>query len=293
MTEPLIVEAEDENAESANLEGAGIFSSFNDLHVLEYEKEPDGDQIAFAAADAGLDALDAAMDPLGALTSAGLGWLIEHVWFLHEPLDALAGDPAQITAQARTWHEAAVALRDVAGQYRKEADGLTGWDGAAAAAYRLVVHDYTAAMEAGAASAEQLGQIVLGSGAAVGTVRSLVRDAIADFVARVVIWAVGAAVTAWLTAGGSLAALAVQVTVDAAGLAAKIAGRISRLLDELAAAGDDVVEVAATLKGLAADLRRLVPPAQPAFDVTPAVPELVETGKQLAEAEQEQREWTR
>ncbi|MGI9001385.1 MAG: hypothetical protein ACR2GH_06925 [Pseudonocardia sp.] len=291
MSEPLVAEAENEDAEGINLEGARAFSDIADLHEALTEESPHADRIGFAAAAVGLEALDAAMDPLGALTSAGIGWLIEHVWFLHEPLDHLAGDPTQITAQARTWHNAGVAMSTVAGEYRAQVDGLTAWTGAAADAYRRTAHDHTAALETGAASADRLGQVIIGSGAAVGTVRALIRDAIADFVARVIMWALGSAVAAWLTAGGSLVALAAAVSTDAANLAMDIARRISRLLDELAAAGDDAAAVAATLRGLAADLRRLQPPQRLGLDGHLLVPKLIETGKQSSTAEQEERRW--
>lgn len=288
---PLVVEAENEDAAGINLEGTRIFSTIADLHEALTEENPHAGQIGFVAAAVGLEALDTVMDPLGALTSAGIGWLIEHVWFLHEPLDHLAGDPTQITAQAKTWHKAGVAISIVAGEYRAQVDGLASWTGAAVDAYRRTAHDHTAALEIGAASADQLGRVIIGSGAAVGTVRALIRDAIADFVARVILWALGSAVAAWVTAGGSLVILAAAVIADAASLAMNMARRISRLLDELAAAGDDAVAVAATLRGLAADLRRLQPPQRPGLHMPALVPKLIETGKQSSEAEQEERQW--
>ncbi|MGH3567017.1 MAG: WXG100 family type VII secretion target [Pseudonocardia sp.] len=295
MSEPvsgsLVAETETEDVERINLEGARIFSSIADLHEALTEESPHAGRIGFVGAAVGLEALNATMNPLGALTSAGIGWLIEHVWFLHEPLDHLAGDPTQITAQARTWHNAGVAISTVAGEYRAQVDGLSAWTGAAADAYRRTAHDHTAALEIGSAAADRLGQVIIGSGAAVGTVRALIRDAIADFVARVILWALGSAAAAWLTAGGSLVALVAAVITDAATLAMNIARRISRLLDELAAAGDDAVAVAATLRGLAADLRRLQPPQAPGLEMYPLVPKLIETGKQSSTAEQEERRW--
>lgn len=51
----------------------------------------------------GLDALGFVANPLGALASAGVGWLIEQLDFLREPLDDLAGDPGAIMGVAAVW----------------------------------------------------------------------------------------------------------------------------------------------------------------------------------------------
>src|SRR5947209_2066731 len=81
-------------------EGAGLFND-----VASTIQDASGGNWGGLAMDIGADALDAlgmAMDPLGALAGAGIGWLIEHVSFLKKPLDWLAGDPEAVTAKAQT-----------------------------------------------------------------------------------------------------------------------------------------------------------------------------------------------
>ena len=56
------------------------------------------------------------LHPFDALLQAGLGWLVEHVAFLREPLDALAGDPDAVLAQARHWDQVAGELRAAASE---------------------------------------------------------------------------------------------------------------------------------------------------------------------------------
>lgn len=51
----------------------------------------------------GLSALSAVMDPFQVIFAAGVGWLMEHVAILREPLDWLAGDPKEIEGHAATW----------------------------------------------------------------------------------------------------------------------------------------------------------------------------------------------
>ncbi|MGI5238593.1 hypothetical protein [Dactylosporangium sp. CA-139066] len=50
-----------------------------------------------------LDGLAAVSDPIGTVLPYGVAWIIEHVEPLRKALDWLAGDPAQITANAETW----------------------------------------------------------------------------------------------------------------------------------------------------------------------------------------------
>lgn len=53
----------------------------------------------------GLGALGTIMDPFQAIFAAGVGWLMEHVAILREPLDWLAGDPKEIEGHAQTWRD--------------------------------------------------------------------------------------------------------------------------------------------------------------------------------------------
>ena len=66
---------------------------------------------------AGLDALALISDPAGVLLQYGVAWIIEHVRPLSEALDRLAGDPAEIAANARTW-------RTMAGDLDRQADEI-------------------------------------------------------------------------------------------------------------------------------------------------------------------------
>ncbi|GEL18396.1 PPE domain-containing protein [Pseudonocardia asaccharolytica] len=231
MTNPLIAAPENEDAEPANWEGAGVFSSVADLTAGL--TGGDAQLAAFSAAGAGLDALGLVMNPLGSLLEAGIGWLIEHVAFLHEPLDALAGDPTQIRAQARTWHNVAGELRSVVGRYRDEAGALPGWEGAAADAYRAAARCYTTALRNMGAQADELAVLILGTGELVGTVRALVRDVVASFVADLIMVGIGAVVAAVASAGTTLAAAVAWAVNRACQVAAMIADRIGSLLDDL------------------------------------------------------------
>jgi hypothetical protein len=83
------------NAQSA---GGGILSDV--ASTITDARNGDWLNLGVDVATDALDLLGVAMDPLGSLASAGVGWLIEHISFLKEGLDKLAGSPT------RTWRRA-------------------------------------------------------------------------------------------------------------------------------------------------------------------------------------------
>ncbi|MDN5749188.1 MAG: PPE domain-containing protein [Pseudonocardia sp.] len=294
-TDSLVAEP---NGDVRALEGAGAASSWDDLNSAWASPHPDMLQIAFATAGAGLDSLDAVMDPVGALGTAGIGWLIEHVAFLREPLDALAGDPAQITAQAQTWHNVATELAAVAGRYRgAAASAAADWEGAGSDAYTAAVADYTARLDDAAGRAERLSSVILLSGAGVGTVRSLIRDWIADLVWEFVCAVVVLGLAAFVTFGGSLAAGTVGMIVRAIDLANDIARRISELLDTLSDAGQTVKQLVDAMRDTVAQARAAAPGLRASAQDLRAAAEsvradkIIETGKQITGAGQSRLGW--
>lgn len=291
MSNPLVAGP----AAPAATEGAGALSSWADLAGAVASGRPDGGGIAFCAAAAGLDSLGVALHPFDAMLAAGLGWLVEHVEFLREPLDVLAGDAAVIAAAARTWHDVAGELRSVAAGYRAAA--VPEWHGAAADAYRGAAGGLTASMDTAAGHADVLADLILATGAAVGTVRAAVRDAIAEFLALVVEYVLAAGALALLTAGGSLGAMVASVVVRATELAAAICGRLAELLRTLAAAGTAAGRAAEAMRAAAARARTVAPllrVAGEAFDGAASdayAPVFVEAGKQATGAARERRTW--
>ncbi|MGX6602073.1 hypothetical protein ACWKSP_08065 [Micromonosporaceae bacterium Da 78-11] len=178
------------------------------------------------AAAGGLDALALVSDPVGALLQYGVAWLIEHVKPLSEALDRLAGDPAQISAHARTWHNVASSLAteadDLAGAVRRE---VADWSGTAATAYRTWAHEREQALRTLGRAADTMAAITEAAGVLIGAVRLMVRDAVATVVSRLIVYA------AELLATGGLATPLVVEQV--ATLCASWAARISRWLKDL------------------------------------------------------------
>jgi hypothetical protein len=132
---------------------------------------------------AALDVLGLVTDPLGTLVSWGVAWLLDHVKPLSEALDALAGNPAQIAANAQTWRNVSDQLATASRGYADSTVTHLGtWNGAARAAYDGHATELVGALGALSGAAHTMSSIVQGSGELVALVRTLVRDAIAEFV---------------------------------------------------------------------------------------------------------------
>jgi hypothetical protein len=291
--DPLVVAPENEDAQPLDWEGAGVASSWSDLNAAVTADHVDPAEVAFTAAGAGLDTLGAVVSPLDSLLAGGVGWLIEHVWFLHEPLDALAGDPTQITAQARTWHNVGVELGAVAQDHRGAAAALGGWEGPAGEAYRGAVDRFSGALERAGRDATELADLILTTGAQVGTVRALVRDWIAEWVGEALQYAVVVGVAALVSAGGALGVGAVRLIVSALELAGTIVRQVRRLLDALTLAGGAAARISGAIQQSATAVRAAMPTLAAADRAAGdmRVGWAVEYGKQDTKAEQQQRTW--
>ncbi|GAA2395271.1 hypothetical protein Cme02nite_55440 [Catellatospora methionotrophica] len=170
------------------------------------------------------------LDPVGALVTAGFGWVVEHVQPLSDALDWLVGDPDHVAANAQTWRNVAEEQDSIADHYlRGVRYEIPDWRGAAAAAYRAQAAD-TFELTAGLAKAsEAMGVIVEMTGSLVTLVRTLVRDLIGELVsilvARIPLW------TAETLGTFGLATPYVEAQVAA--LVAKWGARIMRLIKAL------------------------------------------------------------
>jgi hypothetical protein len=244
-------------------EGAGLVSDVADLAKVG-AKANDGPgfdpsristpQATIALGGAGLSALAAKGNPIETLAEAGLGWLIEHVDFLREPLDQLAGDPNEIKAHAQTWHNVGRELGLIADDQERELERLGAWQGVAADAYRLAAGRQADVLRRNAGSAEELAGEILSNAATVAAVRSVVRDMIVDFVMKLAEWAIGALATAPATAGASIAAVIAGAVASAARTAERIATLVAKLLEHLAEAGTKLGKLAGTAQRLASEL---------------------------------------
>jgi uncharacterized protein YukE len=242
-------------------EGAGIVSDFSDL-----EQSSTLAQGTLNGTAAAISYLGFVKDPFQTALSAGVGWVIEHVGFLREPLDMLAGNPGAIEAHAKTWQHVAKQLGSTAQQRADSATSLTSWQGEASAAYRSAAAQQAQKIAEASRAANELSREVLSAGALVGTVRSTIRDAIADFIAEMVEHALVALAAAPLTLTATLDAFVVELVAKASALAGKIISKISELMKSLAKSGTVLEGLAGRMGELAESLGKVGEKATPMVD---------------------------
>jgi hypothetical protein len=191
-------------AESSPLEGAGIVQDFGDA----WFKCRTGDWTEGIVNGAiGLTGvMDVVRDPIAALAGAGIGWLIEHVSFLSEPLDWLTGDQNTLENMAGTWgnigDEIAKVSADLDSDVQKDA---AHWTGGGADAYRAFAKDRADTYAGIAVGAQAVGVLITISQTILNIIRSVVRDLIAECVGKLISMACrypGPAVVAGMLAEG-------------------------------------------------------------------------------------------
>ncbi len=187
----------------------------------------------FDAGGFALDVLGDIGDPLGAVIGCAVGWIVEHVSFLREPVNILAGDPSAIEASTQTWNNVSEGLRSQAEEYVKALNSLTSsWTGDAADAYRRKASEWVDALNGAATTAEVEGALVAATGGMCAAFRGIIFDAISRAIEQwVLVGLVALANSAW-TFGASIAGWVLDVEVSAGLLAAKISAKIAKLVEK-------------------------------------------------------------
>ncbi|HET6286897.1 MAG TPA: PPE domain-containing protein [Amycolatopsis sp.] len=234
MSEDLIAKKEDK---PEPFKGAGVFDSgssvVGDIYPGAKGEDLDAFAVAMDGVSFGLDVLSMVLNPLGELVKAGVGWLMENLDFIREPLEILTGDPDLVQQAAQTWNNIAAELEGVAGDYEGALSTTSGWDGDAAIAYRRVALQYTQSLRDVAAEAKDSAQWITTGGMVVATARALIFDIIATFIGDVITRALLALASSWFTLGGSVAAFTASVFADAVKVMAKIQKKLGKLLSAI------------------------------------------------------------
>ncbi|GAB2741484.1 hypothetical protein GCM10027174_13840 [Salinifilum aidingensis] len=180
-----------------------------------------------------LDGVAGLADPLAMLASAGVGWAMEHVSFLREPLDWLAGDPPAIDAMSQTWKNIGQEIDDGSQQFQNAVKQATGdWAGPAGEAYRATADQQKQLHAAVGAACSSMAAGVKTIGTVISVVRGIVRDMIAQAVGEII-----AAAAEWAIAGLVSAGLAAPAAIaDIVRRATKWAGKISEWISKIVSA---------------------------------------------------------
>ncbi|MEO9137990.1 MAG: hypothetical protein ABI345_02880 [Jatrophihabitans sp.] len=242
MSNPLIATADEPTSggifvnvtskDNKGLNGAGIF--YDAATTISDVSQHNWGSVAVDAAADGLDTLGLLTDPFGVLLSAPIGWIIEHIGFLKDILDVVAGDPEAVRAKAETWRNIAAALTKSANDYTRSAQALVQQSkGEAITAYSQAAGNYAKAVTGAASHAEDAAKGFEIAGAIVGTVRGIIRDTIAQFAADELIEGLIALAASWCTFGGSIAAWVIATVEQATSMAVRNAAKVTRLVKDV------------------------------------------------------------
>lgn len=228
-----------------NYAGAGPVESFmQTIDSAGRLGEGDAAEFGMNVGALALDALGMAIDPLGSLATAGIGWLIEHISFLREPLDWLAGNGDKIKEAVARWNQAAATLDGIAQQHHDAVESqVSGWDQAAADAFRRSQGQLVAETLAMSRTCVTVGEQVATAGTITAAVRGMIRDLIAMFVWEVIRNAAIALASSVVSFGSSVAAFAAWTVGRGAVVLGKITQQIAKLMGV-------VTRILGRLKGL-------------------------------------------
>jgi uncharacterized protein YukE len=203
-------------------EGAGIFESASGL--VDSIVHGDWPGVAGNGLATGLSLIGAVMDPLQAVFAAGVGWLMEHVSFLREPLDKLMGDPHAIDGHAQSWRNIEQRIYDGVDFFVDEVNKTTAtWAAASAEAYRRRARDHAQTVQALGKIADGMGKATTIVGAMVGVMRNTIRDIVAEVVGACISKAIQAVTVVLIP----------KVVAEVAVLVAKTSAKILKLLKSL------------------------------------------------------------
>ncbi|MCP2165507.1 hypothetical protein LX83_002365, partial [Goodfellowiella coeruleoviolacea] len=175
------------------------------------------------------------LNPLGSLLAAGVGWLIDHLFFLREPLDLLMGDPSAVKQNTDMIKEDAEKYNEVATAHTEALKALEKWTGKAAEAFKASMTQLTDEILAIGEAVKGAAQMMNTMGGCVAGFRSLIRDIIAALLGNLIAGALIAAGLAPITLGASIVAYVGVAVASAVATMGKIVPMLSKLSSMLSA----------------------------------------------------------
>jgi hypothetical protein len=278
--------------DSNKFSGSGFLDSYTFLikSCTDIQTADDKDKAALGVAiglgvfAAAVDTVKMVINPLGSLISAGLGWLIEHVSFLREPLDMLMGDPDQIQLLGQEVHAIAEAIRQVGQEQLESLKGeITAWTGAAAEAFSKLMQELAADFESKAHATEIVGYLIHTNMAIISAARALFRDLITTVLGDIISTMLIALATAAFTFGASIVAAVPVIVTQASLTAASMASKSTAIVAQASRSSIRMNDIVAGLNrgarpGAGGPFRAPPPPGRggggnpPRIEMTPMPP---------------------
>ncbi|MDX8051084.1 hypothetical protein SK571_16985 [Lentzea sp. BCCO 10_0798] len=189
--------------------------------------------ITFNAIGAASATVMLAIDPLGSIIGAGVGWLIEHVSFLRDALNQLMGNPEEIQANVEANKARAAELRVLAEDHKSGLATFDGWTGASSERFKASMDGMGQELDELAQAVETKAKIVAIMGMLVTVLRDIVRDLIAQLIGSLIGGAILAAAAMIPTFGASIPIFCGFAVGKAVALGVNIASRVARVVAAL------------------------------------------------------------
>lgn len=189
--------------------------------------------ITFNAIGAASATVMLAIDPLGSLIGAGIGWLIEHVSFLRDALNQLMGNPEEIQANVEATKAQAAELRVLAEDHKNGLATFDGWTGQSSERFKTSMDGMSQELDELASAVETKAKIVAIMGMLVTVLRDIVRDLIAQLLGSLIGGALLAVAAMIPTFGASIPAFIGFAVGKAVALGVNIASRVARVVAAL------------------------------------------------------------
>ncbi|WP_090051686.1 hypothetical protein [Lentzea fradiae] len=190
--------------------------------------------ITFNAIGAASATVMLAIDPLGSIIGAGVGWLIEHVSFLRDALNQLMGNPEEIQANVEANKQRAVEIRQLAEDHKNGLATFDGWTGESSELFKTSMDGMYQELDELASAVETKAKIVAIMGMLVQVLRDIVRDLIAQLIGSLIGGAILAAAAMIPTFGASIPIFCGFAVGKAVALGTNIASRVARVVAALA-----------------------------------------------------------
>jgi len=210
---------------------------------------------AMGVTNVAMDVIGMTGDPLGAISSAGVGWVLGAVSFLKEPFDVLKGSPSAITGSAQSWGTAASGLSSTAQEFRSSATTQTrSWVGAASDGYRAASTNQADGLDSLAQASRGVSQAITSAGQAVASARKTVMDLIGEAVQKIVQICIEALSKSWLSFGASIAQGIAQSVQKAVQTGTKLVSEIQKVIQTL----QKIMQVVQQITQIAQQVKQLL-----------------------------------
>ncbi|MFC5184030.1 WXG100 family type VII secretion target [Actinomadura harenae] len=219
----------------------GAEKAFNDntpfvsqtFKIIEHTDGGDWGLLGSDVGDAGLTAVSAFFDPLGALVSAGVGFLVDWIKPLHDVLAAVTGDDGAISDHRKAWKQISDEVRALSHAMAAQlSSDLSEWTGPASDQAHARIGDVLQGIHDIGTEIGGITGILAVSASVMDSAMSAIKDLISQLVEWLIVTWLAAQAAAPLSFGASEGAAAAATSAEVSTAMSRAGRVVQRLLAE-------------------------------------------------------------